>query len=143
MDPSMAPAGKTNLMVTVAMGYDCFEHWGKDKGFETYKQIRDQVAEHFLGKLETFFPGTRKNIEVKDISTPITMQNYTHATKGAFNGWAFTMDQSMDKRLSQTTPISNLYLAGAFTSPGGGQSAVLMSGYLAAKSILKAEGRRP
>ncbi len=142
-DPTMAPAGKTSLMITIGIGYDCFERWGMDQGYEAYKQLRDQVADHFIAKLEGFFPGVRQHIEVQDVATPITMEKYTLATKGAFNGWAFTRDQSMDKRLAQTTPISNLYLAGAWTSPGGGQSAVLMSGYLAARQILKAEGKAP
>jgi all-trans-retinol 13,14-reductase len=39
--------------------------------------------------------------------------------------------------LPPKTPIKNLYLAGAWTFPGGGQSAVITSGIMAAKTILK------
>jgi len=42
----------------------------------------------------------------------------------------------MFKRLPNKTPIPNLYLAGAWTFPGGGQSAVIASGTIAGKMIL-------
>jgi len=45
----------------------------------------------------------------------------------------------MLKRLPQETPIKNIYLAGAWTFPGGGQSAVLMSGAETSKKILDRE----
>ena len=35
--------------------------------------------------------------------------------------------------------IDNVYLAGAWSTPGGGQSAVLMSGYSVAQKIIKKE----
>ena len=46
----------------------------------------------------------------------------------------------MNNRLPQQTPIENLLLAGAWTFPGGGQSAVLTSGMLAGQTITDAEG---
>jgi phytoene dehydrogenase-like protein len=50
------------------------------------------------------------------------------------------MEQSLMKRLPQKTPIKNLYLAGAWGGmAGGGQSAVLMGGDMAANTILGRE----
>ncbi len=43
----------------------------------------------------------------------------------------------MMNRMKQEGPIDNLLHAGAWTFPGGGQSACLMSGNAAAKNILK------
>ncbi len=51
-------------------------------------------------------------------------------------GWSNTVDQIMLYRLPQETPIENLVLSGAWTFPGSGQSAVLMSGMSAAEIIL-------
>ena len=48
----------------------------------------------------------------------------------------------MMKRLPQETPIDNLYLAGAWTFPGGKQSSVLVSGLGTADMILKRERKR-
>jgi phytoene dehydrogenase-like protein len=57
------------------------------------------------------------------------------------DGLSQIMNQSLPVRLlnrmKQEGPIDNLFLAGAWTFPGGGQSACLMSGNAAAKKILK------
>ena len=76
-------------------------------------------------------------IEEMEIGTPLTMERYTLNYKGSIIGWAPTLEQSMLNRMKQEGPIENLLLAGAWTFPGGGQSACLMSGNAAAKTILK------
>jgi phytoene dehydrogenase-like protein len=50
-------------------------------------------------------------------------------------GWAFSPQMFM-KRLEQKTPITNLYLAGHWSMPGGGVPAVALSGLRAARMIL-------
>jgi len=67
------------------------------------------------------------------------MERYSLNPRGTIFGWNNTPEQSMMNRLPQETPIDNLYLAGAWTFPGGGQSAVLVSGLGAAKLILHRE----
>ncbi len=71
-----------------------------------------------------------------EVATPRTDEHYTLNYKGSIYGWSNTVEQSMMNRMPQTTPIENLLLAGAWTFPAGGQSAVIMSGLLAAKIIL-------
>jgi phytoene dehydrogenase-like protein len=48
-----------------------------------------------------------------------------------------TPEQTFRKGMPQKGPIDHLYLAGAWTVPGGGQSACLGSGHKAAQLILK------
>jgi phytoene dehydrogenase-like protein len=86
--------------------------------------------------MEPYLPGISSNIEVMEVATPRTNERFTLNPKGSLFGWANTVDQSMWNRLPQKTPIKNLYLAGAWTLPCGGQSVVLMSGYMAANMIL-------
>jgi prolycopene isomerase len=69
------------------------------------------------------------------------MEHYTLNPGGSIFGWDNTLDQSLLKRLPQKTPIKNLYLSGAWTFPGGGQSAVLISGEMVGREILKMENR--
>jgi prolycopene isomerase len=141
IDPTMSPPGTTSLMMTAAFGYECFERWGYRSAVKTPLQVKKEIAESFIGRLNEMFPGVRDHIVVADIITPVTLQQYTLSPSGAFNGFAYTMEQSLMKRLAPTTPIANLYLAGAWTVPGGGQSAVLMSGATAAQLILEQEGK--
>ena len=86
---------------------------------------------------EGMIPGLRGAIEEIEIASPLTNERYTSNYKGSIIGWAPTREQSMLKRMKQKGPIHNLYLAGAWTFPCGGQSACLMSGNLAAREILK------
>ncbi len=69
------------------------------------------------------------------------MEHYTLNPGGSIFGWDNTLDQALLKRLPQKTPIKNLYLSGAWTFPGGGQSAVLISGEMVGREILKKENK--
>ena len=88
-------------------------------------------------RAEEYLPDLSKHIEEFEVGSPRTMYHYTLNPKGSIIGWANTPDQSMLKRLEQKTPIDNLFLAGAWTFPAGGQSAVIMSGMFAAKMAMK------
>ena len=56
---------------------------------------------------------------------------------GARYGWDQTVDNSGQNRLEHSTPIKNLYLAGAWTRPGGGYQAVIGSGLRCFQQIMK------
>ncbi|MDD8027897.1 MAG: hypothetical protein PHI34_15465, partial [Acidobacteriota bacterium] len=62
---------------------------------------------------------------------------YTGNYRGAIYGWDQTVDNSIPRRLANKTPIKNLYLAGAWTTPGGGYSAVISSGLECFGEIMK------
>ncbi len=136
LDPTSAPAGKSVLMMMTLVDDQCFDGWGWANGPAAYQQTKENVVLHFLEKMSEVLPGLTRHIDVLETGTPMTMQNYTGNSGGQFMGWAYTPDQSWEKRLAQQTPIKNVYLAGAWTSPGGGQSGVMISGLNAAKLIL-------
>jgi len=48
--------------------------------------------------------------------------------RGAIYGWDQTVDNSGDQRIGHSTPVKNLYLAGAWSRPGHGYGGVLQSG---------------
>jgi all-trans-retinol 13,14-reductase len=73
-------------------------------------------------------PGLTKAIEVMEAATPLTNLRYTSNYRGAIYGWDQTLENSMPRRLGQKTPVRGLYLAGAWTQPGGGYGAVIPSG---------------
>ncbi len=138
-DPTNAPKGKNVLALISIMPYDYKGDWYMSKGYDKYKALKLKVANTLIDRAEKHLPTIRKHVEVMEVATPLTNERYTLNPKGTIFGWEYSIDQSMLKRLPQETPIENLYLSGAWTFPGGGQSAVLISGVLCAKTILSAD----
>ena len=127
-----SPSGKNTVNITTFTGYD---HWKKyesdyfrgDK--DDYRKEKERLADILIEKVEkTLLPGLSEAIEVKEIGTPLTNIRYTSNYRGAIYGLDQTVDNSGPSRLGHDTPISNLYLAGAWTKPGHGYGTVLASG---------------
>lgn len=124
-------------MLCTGGAYDWQDRWRIGEGVEAYHKLKREVADRMIKVAETMVPGLRASNEEMEIGTPLTMERCTYNYKGSIIGWAPTPEQSMLNRMKQESPIDNLFLAGAWTFPGGGQLACLMSGNAAAKTILK------
>ena len=139
--PEYSPKGKNTINLVVLQGY---EHW---KPFEAdywkgnkraYRAEKERLASLLIRQAEkVILPGLAKAIEVKEIGTPLTNVRYTGNYRGAVYGWDQTLDNSGARRLPHTTPIKNLYLAGAWTTPGHGYGAVIPSGLECFGEIMK------
>lgn len=136
-DPDCAPPGGSVLAITFPLQYDYQQRWRRDEGYEQYRAVKKQVTEAMLDRVEKVLPGLREQIEVLEMGTPLTMERYTLNPRGAIYGYTMSPEQSILNRIPQETPIEGLYFAGAWTFPGGGQSACLGSGAVAAKMILR------
>ncbi len=136
LEPGIAPKGKNVISVVTLMPYDWHDGWDESKGKVAYNKLKNEVAQKLITRIEKVLPGLRSKMEVLEVATPRTDEHYTLNTKGSIYGWANSVEQSMLNRLAQVTPIDNLLLAGAWTFPAGGQSAVLMSGLTAANMII-------
>ncbi len=137
LDATAAPEGKNAITITTMLPYDLQNCWSWDKDHSSYAQFKNEVAMTYIQRAEELLPGLSQHIEVMEVGTPLTMKGYTLNPLGTLYGWDAIPNQSMQSRLPQQTPIHNLLLAGAWTFPGCGQSAVLVSGSLAADAILK------
>jgi len=127
-----SPKGKNTLNIITLQGYDFWKKYEADyfKGNKKeYRAEKERIADILIDQVEkTLLPGLRDAIEVKEIGTPLTNVRYTGNYRGAIYGWDQTLDNSGQSRLPHTTPIENLYLSGAWTSPGGGYGGVIWSG---------------
>ncbi len=136
-----SPEGKNIVNIIVTQGFDHWEKYEADywKGSKAeYKKEKERMADVVINQVEeTFLPGLSEAIEVKEIGTPLTNIRYTSNPRGAIYGWDQTLDNTGPRRFPQTTPIKNLYLSGAWTSPGHGYTAVLMSGVQCFGEIMK------
>jgi len=136
-----SPEGKNTANILVLQGYDHWEKYEADyrKGNKKeYKAEKERMADILIEKVEeTVLPGLSEAIEVKEIGTPLTNWRYTRNYRGAIYGWDQTMNNTGPNRVPHTTPIENLYLAGAWTQPGHGYGAVVPSGLMCFGEIME------
>ncbi|MCP4600879.1 MAG: NAD(P)/FAD-dependent oxidoreductase [Proteobacteria bacterium] len=132
-DPFYAPKGKS---VLVLHSYSDISNW-PPRG-EEYEREKEKMMDTLIDMAEGLLPGLRDHIVVKEGMTPRTIERYTLNRNGIPYGWSFTPEQS--ERLPIPTPINGLYMAGGWTWPAHGVSMTQISGYLAARLILRQEG---
>jgi len=127
-----SPEGKNTVNILALQGYDHWKQFEADyfKGNKTaYRKEKERMAGILIKKVEQkLLPGLSKAIEVKEIGTPLTNIRYTGHYRGAIYGWNQTVNNSGNTRVGHSTPIKNLYLAGAWSRPGHGYAAVVPSG---------------
>ncbi|HWR16703.1 MAG TPA: NAD(P)/FAD-dependent oxidoreductase [Terriglobales bacterium] len=135
-----SPKGKNTVNILTLQGYEHWKPFEADywKGNKTaYNKEKYRIAEILIKQAEKVLPGLGKAIEVKEIGTPLTNIRYTGNYRGAIYGFDQTLDNSNPRRIGHTTPIKNLYLAGAWTKPGHGYGAVIPSGLECFGEIMK------
>lgn len=130
--PNYSPEGKNTINIMTLQGYDHWEKYEKDYfagNKDAYKAEKKRMADILIKHAEEkLLPGLTEVIEVIEIGTPLTNIRYTDNFRGAVYGWDQTMNNSGPNRLGHSTPVKNLYLAGAWTKPGHGYGGVLWSG---------------
>ena len=139
--PGYSPKGKNTISLLTLQGFDHWKPYESDywKGNKAaYRAEKERMANVLIRQAEKIIlPGLSKAIEVQEIGTPLTNVRYTGNYRGAIYGWDQTLDNSNPRRLPHTTPIKNLYLAGAWTAPGAGYGAVIPSGLECFGEIMK------
>jgi phytoene dehydrogenase-like protein len=136
-----SPEGKNTLSIITLQGFGPWEKYEADYFAgrkDAYRAEKNRLADILIDQAEkVLLPGLRKAIELREVATPLTNVRYTANTRGAIYGWDQTLDNSGQGRFPQRTPIKNLYLAGAWTFPGGGYGACIPSGLQAFAQIMK------
>jgi prolycopene isomerase len=127
VNPSHAPNGKSTLCLSIKAPFHFSPDWNR--------RVKDELSQNLINKASAFIPNLGKRIVAKVETTPKTIEQWTHNRWGAAYGWAQIPRQSGIYRLPRTTPIPNLYLAGHWTSPGGGIAGVVASGELTAEAV--------
>ena len=139
-DPTIAPPGKSALVVLLETKYDYWKRLAQDP--EAYRQEKQNVLNSVIKGLEERLPGIRERIEVTDVATPLTTQRYTGNWQGSFEGWMITTE-NMGRDLPRTLPgLNNFYMAGQWVHPGGGVPTAAKSGRDVIQLICKEEKQR-
>jgi phytoene dehydrogenase-like protein len=140
-DASLAPEGKTGVIVSTLMDYHLVKYlsdtarYEQFKGFCTRKIIEVLVA--------SVFPGITDKVEFTICATPLTVERETVNTHGAITGWSFTNDklpaESRFRKITNSinTPIEDVYQCGQWTFNPSGLPVSILTGKLAADAIHK------
>ena len=138
-DPSLAPAGKSVLVVMFWGNYEHWKHLYADR--ERYEAEKQQIADAVIAQLEKRFPGLTEQIEVVDVAAPMTYERYTGNWQGSPEGWMLTtkmMGTLMGEGMRKTLPgLESFYMVGQWVEPGGGVPTVAVSGRNAIQIICK------
>ena len=142
-DASMAPEGKTSIIIMMESRYDYWEKLAQEES--AYKAKKEEIARILVEQLDKRFPGIASQVEVVDIATPLTFKRYTGNWQGSFEGWLVTPENSytMMRPMSNMLPgLSSFYLCGQWVQPGGGLPTGITSGRRLIKSICKEDKKK-
>lgn len=137
-DPSLAPAGKHVMSVWMqsAPHHLRESNWNKQ---------REALGHTVVNLIEDYAPGFKNSILHRQVLTPLDLGQEYGLTGGHLYHAEMALDQIFFMRpipgwARYHTPITNLYLCGSGTHPGGGITG--LPGYFAAKEILKSWSRQ-
>jgi len=112
-----------------------FKKWSEQpwkKRDESYKNLKDKIANALIAFVEKHYPGFRKLIDYSELSTPLTTEFFTGHQNGTIYGIPAVPDRYKSKWIGFRTPVKNLYLAGADTPAGHGIVGAMMGGVVTA-----------
>jgi prolycopene isomerase len=136
-DSTCTPRGGSVLVLMALAPWDYVNQWGTGGNLNNYRknprylELKQDGAEKLLDRAEKLIPNLRTMIKYQEVATPLTNYRYSLNPGGSIYGSEQTVENMYLGRLNEKTPISNLFLAGAWVA-GGGMSAALLSGRSAA-----------
>ena len=140
-DPTLAPEGKTALRVKL-MDAD-YDYWNTlRENPERYRAEKERIADDVIVQLDRRFPGLAAQVEMRDVSTPVTFERYTGNWRGSWMGWELT-PETADLRMSKTLPgLGSFYMIGQWVDPPGGTCVMAMSGRNVVQIICKKDKKK-
>lgn len=125
-DPTLAPPGKSVLTMILSTDYDSWKTLYADR--ERYRAEKESIATEVIRRLEVRYPGLSEQVEMVDVSTPMTFERYTSNWKASWEGWLITT-KNMSKSLPKKLPrLAGFFMIGQWVQPGGGLPPVALHG---------------
>jgi len=139
--PGFSPPGKSTVSIMFLSGYEPWRPFEKDylqghKG--EYRKEKERIADLLIDLAERrVIPGLRRMIDMRETASPLTNRRFTGNTGGAIYGFDQTVDNAFMSRLEVRAPLQGLYLASAWSNPGGGHEGALFGGKNAFKALIE------
>ncbi|MBW1833023.1 MAG: NAD(P)/FAD-dependent oxidoreductase [Deltaproteobacteria bacterium] len=131
--------GHSTIEAVTLGPYEPFRAWEstswKKRGAE-YDELKASLSERLLASLYKHAPGTRGQVEIAELSTPLTTRNFAAHPHGEIYGLQHTAHRFEQRWLRPSTPIKGLYLTGADVCSAGVVGA-LMGGMLCSSAVLQ------
>jgi phytoene dehydrogenase-like protein len=145
-DPTLAPVGKTGLIVSVLFDFDLCDAI-RAKG--RYEELKRFVEDRLIDALEgSIYPGIRDSIIDRFSYTPCSIERIIGSTDGAITGWAFTnpvvpaINRMQAVSSSVRTGLPGIYQAGQWAFSPSGLPIAILTGKLAAQRVNRDLKRR-
>jgi phytoene dehydrogenase-like protein len=138
-DPTLAPPGKSVLIVSMDSNFAYWESLYKDR--DRYVTEKRHIVKKVISRLEEHYPGLSDVVEVVDVATPMTTKRYTGNWRGSIQAWMDTPEKSdIDKR--RTLPgLEQFYMAGQWAEARGGLPSAAISGRDVIQLICERDGK--
>jgi phytoene dehydrogenase-like protein len=140
-DASLAPLGKTGLIVSVLFDYKLTKRIEEQGWYEEFKAFCEKLMIKNLDA--SIYPGIQHTVLQRFSSTPVTLAKLAGNTDGAIVGWAFSnhpmpAESRLPKILNAVrTPIPGILQAGQWTYSPAGLPISILTGKLAADQVIK------
>jgi len=138
-DPSMAPPGKTGLIISLLAEYDLFEKISKAGWLDEFVR---ELEERIIAIISsTVYPALKDKIITRFSFTPLNIESRAGSSEGAITGWAFHKEMPVVNKIqisdrSVITPLPSVYQAGQWAYSPAGVPMSVLTGKLAADRIL-------
>jgi phytoene dehydrogenase-like protein len=146
-DASLAPSGKTGLIVSVLFDYKLTKRIEEQGWYEEFKTFCETLIIKNLDA--SIYPGIQDSVLQRFSSTPMTLAKVAGNTDGAIVGWAFSNNpMPAESRLPKIlnairTPIPGILQAGQWTYSPAGLPISILTGKLTADQVIKELKKAP
>jgi phytoene dehydrogenase-like protein len=139
-DHDLAPEGKTGLIISILADYDLFKMIA-EAGWVT--EFVAELEERIIKVLsDSVYPMLKEKVTDRFSFSPLSYEKRVGSSEGAITGWSFrepvpVINKIMSANRAVVTPIPSIFQAGQWTYSPAGVPMSVLTGKLAALSILK------
>jgi hypothetical protein len=140
-DPTLAPAGKTGLIISVLFDYALCD---AARACGWYDELKTFAEECLIAGLDsTIYPGLRNAVRDRFSYTPLSIARVVGSSEGAITGWAFSgsampaVNRMQNVSRSVLTALPDVYQAGQWAYSPSGLPIAILTGKLAADRAMK------
>lgn len=139
-DPSLAPSGKTGVIISLLAEYDLFN---KIREAGWYNEFRVGFEKRVIEIIsESVYPMLKDKV-IKHFSfSPLSIKDRVGSSEGAITGWSFEQPVPVVNKIqisdrSVYTPVESIYQAGQWVYSPAGVPMSILTGRLAADKIIR------
>jgi phytoene dehydrogenase-like protein len=139
-DPSLAPKGKTGLIISMLFEFDLFKKIQEASWYEEFKtEVENRIIETLSNSI---YPKLEEKILFRFSFSPISLFDRVGSSEGAIVGWSYEEPVPVVNSLlklsgSVKTPIPKVLQAGQWAYSPAGIPIAILTAVIAAKKIMK------